>query len=444
MTLQEKALTLLRDYPLCDYCLGRQFSNLATGTTNLNRGKTIKDFLAMEFSAVFADNQIEVLQNLSRSGSELAKKYLTKKEILADETTKCYICEDSLEKIEELANLIVPHTEGYEFHTFLIGTIIPKSMLERETELKKQYDVVQTELLKQEFNRNVGKKLYEKLSVTTDFKSPEIVVEIDPFSEQVVMRIKSLYIYGKYKKFLRTIPQTRWPCRKCKGRGCDACDNTGKKHQESVEELIEVKAMELANADKITLHGGGREDIDALMLGTGRPCVFEIVNPRVRSINLEELKEKINEFAQDKIEVLDLRWSTRKEVVHVKKSAEKAVKKYRALVSFEKLVTDEDMKEIEKEFQNKELQQRTPHRVSHRRADKIREKKVYSIECTRKDTAEIEIIVECDGGCYVKELISGDEGRTKPSISEVCKNSAVCKELDVIAIKEIPYMQKED
>ncbi|MBY9002067.1 MAG: tRNA pseudouridine(54/55) synthase Pus10 [Candidatus Heimdallarchaeota archaeon] len=443
MMLQEKALKLLQYYPLCDYCLGRQFSNLATGTTNLSRGKTIKDFLVMDVSTTLVDDQIQILQCLSRSGSDLAKKYLVKKEIQAEETMKCYICEDSLEMVEELADLIIPHTEGYEFYTILIGTLIPKSILERETELKKQHDVTQTELLKQEFNRNVGKKLSEKLPITTDFKSPEIVIEIDPFTQNINMRIKSLYIYGKYRKFLRTIPQTRWPCRRCKGKGCDECNNTGKKHLESVEELIEVKAIELAKAEKITLHGGGREDIDALMLGTGRPFVFEIVNPRIRSLSLRDLEKKINDFTQNKVEVLELRWSTHKEVVHVKQSAERAVKKYRALVSFLEPITDENMVKIEKEFHNKELQQRTPNRVSHRRADKIREKKVYSIECTRKDTMEIEMLVRCDGGCYVKELISGDEGRTKPSISEITMNSAVCKELDVIEIMEIPYIQEE-
>ena len=123
--------------------------------------------------------------------------------------------------------------------------------------------------------------------------------------------------------------------------------------------------------------------------------------------------------------------------------AEKAIKKYRALIEFSNPIADKDIKKIEKEFQNKVLQQRTPNRVSHRRADKIREKKVYNVECTRKGEAEIEIIVECDGGCYVKELISGDEGRTKPSISEIAINPAICTELDVIKINEIPYNQED-
>ncbi|MHA1200996.1 MAG: tRNA pseudouridine(54/55) synthase Pus10 [Candidatus Heimdallarchaeaceae archaeon] len=443
MKLQEKALKILKDNPLCDYCLGRQFSNLATGTTNLNRGITIKDFLVLEFSTDLSEENLSILQFLSRSGSVLAKKLLLKNEIQSEETMKCHICEDSLETIDALAELVISQSEGYEFHTFLMGTSIPKAIQEREVELKAQVDVKQTELLKQEFNRNIGKKISEKIPVTTDFKLPNIVFEVNPFTQDISMRITSLYIYGKYKKFLRNLPQTRWPCRKCKGKGCEECNNTGKKYPESVEELIEVEAIQLAKADKGTLHGGGREDIDALMLGTGRPFVFEIVKPHIRTLNLKDLEEKINVYTKNKIEVQNLRWSSRKEVVHVKISAEKAIKKYRALVEFSNPITDEDMKKIEKELQNKVLQQKTPNRVLHRRADKIRKKKVYSVKCTKKGEAEIEMVVKCDGGCYVKELISGDKGRTKPSISEIVMNDAICTELDVIEIDEIPYIQED-
>ena len=36
-------------------------------------------------------------------------------------------------------------------------------------------------------------------------------------------------------------------------------------------------------------HGMGREDIDALCLGEGRPFVLELSEPRIRDIDLDEL-----------------------------------------------------------------------------------------------------------------------------------------------------------
>jgi len=44
------------------------------------------------------------------------------------------------------------------------------------------------------------------------------------------------------------------------------------------------------------------------------------------------------------------------------------------------------------------------------------------------------IEVRGEAGLYIKELISGDSGRTRPSISELLKNECTCKELDVMKI----------
>ena len=44
------------------------------------------------------------------------------------------------------------------------------------------------------------------------------------------------------------------------------------------------------------------------------------------------------------------------------------------------------------------------------------------------------ITVHCEGGLYVKELVSGDEGRTKPSLSELLGAPALVEELDVINV----------
>ena len=72
--------------------------------------------------------------------------------------------------------------------------------------------------------------------------------------------------------------------------------------------------------------------------------------------------------------------------------------------------------------------------MAHRRADKIRTRKVtsFKVENTTKD--EITVHIVCEGGLYVKELISGDQGRTQPSLTEKLGFSAVVKELDVIEV----------
>ena len=80
------------------------------------------------------------------------------------------------------------------------------------------------------------------------------------------------------------------------------------------------------------------------------------------------------------------------------------------------------------------IQQRTPIRVSHRRADKIREKEVKELTTKYLDSHTFEMIIKTEGGLYIKELISSDEGRSNPSVSEVLGTQAICAELDVIEV----------
>ena len=47
------------------------------------------------------------------------------------------------------------------------------------------------------------------------------------------------------------------------------------------------------------------------------------------------------------------------------------------------------------------------------------------------------MLIKCQGGLYVKELIHGDDDRTKPNISSVIGKKIVRIELDVVNIEEI-------
>ena len=46
------------------------------------------------------------------------------------------------------------------------------------------------------------------------------------------------------------------------------------------------------------------------------------------------------------------------------------------------------------------------------------------------------MIVKTEGGLYIKELISGDENRTKPNVGGILGVNAVCEQLDVLEVSE--------
>ncbi len=440
MEVLQKAIEILTQYSLCHRCLGRQFSNAGTGTTNYKRGKWLKNVLTMEFSNQSYNN--DILKILAGSNTDIALSVLEKQHVEIPKNQECYICQDKLDLIQEIAYKIVQDLKGYEFDTYLIGTRLPKEWYEREKELKKQFAVIDTEYLNQEFNREIGKILGNETRKNVAFNNPDITVQINPLKKTIKINPRSVYLYGRYLKYVRTIPQTRWYCSNCNGKGCKECNFTGKRYQESVEELIMAVPITVFRGEDASLHGAGREDIDAKMLGTGRPFVLEIKNPSIRSCNLDNLQQLINKQAESKVEVKDLRWSSKEEVVHLKEHAPDTVKEYKAEIKFDNPISDNQIATIENYFQNIVLDQQTPTRVVHRRADKIRKKEVYSIKCKRISENSLIAYMKCDGGCYVKELISGDNGRTKPSISEKVKIPAVCTKLDVMLVQEEPLSEK--
>ena len=110
-------------------------------------------------------------------------------------------------------------------------------------------------------------------------------------------------------------------------------------------------------------------------------------------------------------------------------------KVYRVVFSMEKPINNEKLKKAALSLRGKSIGQLTPSRVAHRRADLVREKQIYNCSIESIDGSMATLTLETESGTYIKELVSGDEGRTKPSISEII--GAPCKviELDVLEIK---------
>ena len=48
------------------------------------------------------------------------------------------------------------------------------------------------------------------------------------------------------------------------------------------------------------------------MLGSGRPFVLEIKEPKIRKLDLEKISAEVAEIAKDKTEYLNLRYTVRK------------------------------------------------------------------------------------------------------------------------------------
>lgn len=451
MTIFKKVLEIYKDYFICPYCLGRMFSLLATNTTNLKRGESLLLSLTMNLHNTFLLSHTEEREQAQESLKILAEhakfkpaRKILKKEgfSLGEESSKhCYLCHDLFFDVEKYVNEALNVMEPWEFAHFLCGTSPAGRIINNEDQFKAKFNLTHAEAFKSHFNREVGKRIAYQLDKPVEFESPHLtlIFSLDYNSFSIDTIVKSEYIFGRYKKLVRGIPQTHWYCGKCHGKGCQECDYTGKQYQTSVEGLISPKFIEKAQAEDSKFHGAGREDIDVKMLGTGRPFVLELVNPKIRTLDLPAIQADVNRAHEGKVEILNLRKSSKDEVIKIKEEAENTRKVYKAYVTsqseFSEAEFDLKLKEIKELIEDKELQQRTPNRVSHRRADKIREKMIYSIKGNYLSSSGFEFIIETQGGTYIKELIHGDEGRTSPSFAEIMDDDLDCETLDVLEIK---------
>ena len=389
------------DGKICKHCLGRKLSKTIEGTNNIERADKVCEELGIDLDDV-----------------------------------DCVICNNIFDKLDdELYDKIDAKINqlGIEFNTFLVGSQIPKDIQERDEEMFEEFDLG-VETIKKEVNRLIGLGIWERYDKEAEFERQDIVFNIDLRNEpKVRIQINPLYIEGKYNKYKRGIPQTKWPCTKCKGRGCEECNGTGKQYPESVEELISEHFLKLTKGKEAKFHGAGREDIDVLMLGSGRPFVLEIKEPRIRNLDLAKLEDEINKVNEGKTAYHGLKLCERGRKAEIKQSSPDTYKIYEAIVECDEAFDTDKLEELTK---LNEIHQQTPLRVLRRRTDMVRVKHVLDLSYEVIDEKSFTMRIKTEGGLYIKELISGDEGRSNPNVSEILGVNAVCAQLDVIEVSE--------
>ncbi len=439
MSVLEKAFSILERYPLCDSCLGRQFALLGRGVENSERGRVLKLSLTMQSGASSIAEKAKgarMLKVLATNGfSREAEEALRQlgKQIPKSKPRTCFLCEDRFLLLNSLLEKMMVELAFYEYESFLIGIELPVTVEEREDELKAAFGINFGESIRHELGRSLGKRLEERTGKAVEYKKPDVTLIVNPFSGIFRLQSNPLFVAGRYRKLVRDIPQSKWFCSSCRGKGCEQCKGTGKMYPESVEELVSKPFLEAAEGEKTAFHASGREDIDARMLGRGRPFVVEVTKPMKRKLDLTKLEEVINENAIGRVEVSSLRIASKDLVARLKK-AECAQKEYCALVEFEHDLSEKNLLFLQEKLSGTTIKQQTPRRVLHRRADLTRERYIYKVKVKLVSPRRVEMHVRCQGGLYVKELVSGDDGRTVPSVSELLGNRAETLKLDVLNV----------
>jgi len=420
MKVIDKAIEILKQGSVCNNCLGRNYADLLSGFSNEERGRIFRNLVAFLLDS---GEKIEI------DTSNLFGYKFRNLKIQPKKPTKCIICKNLFQEgIEKLTDKIIRKVNGLEFETFLVGSIVSNELKNAEENIWEKVGIEGTESIKSEINREIGKRLQKILGKKFDLRNPDLTIVVDVGKGDVKVELRSLYILGRYQKLVRGIPQSKWLCRFCQGRGCKRCDFKGKLYKTSVQEEIDKPLLKATKGIESSFHGAGREDIDARSLDF-RPFVIEIKNPTNRKIDLKKILKEINRSKKVQVSILKI---SSKDYVRKLKFA-KYDKTYMARVEFEKELNPQKLKNLKK-LSKEQIFQRTPERVLQRRADKIRRRALKNLSWKIRGKKKIDFKITAESGLYIKELISGDNGRTRPSISEILDNKVKNIELDVIRI----------
>ncbi|MFC7211531.1 tRNA pseudouridine(54/55) synthase Pus10 [Natronoarchaeum sp. GCM10025321] len=418
MTVIEDARALLETGPLCDACLGRPFADRSFGLTNDERGMGLRTTIALEDDTDYESTPPE----------------------------DCWVCEGFCGEYDAWADRVAEALEGVHFETYQVGTRTPPLIEENDALLRADagLDEDAGELFKSEFNREVGKRVGQKTDTMVDFERPDVLALLNLERDgDVEIQVNPAFVYGRYRKLERDIPQTEWPCRECGGSGkelgpdgevdCEYCGGSGYLYDDSVEGYVAPLVRDAMEGEEGVFHGAGREDVDARMLEHGRPFVAEVKKPHYRSPDVEALEARINEAAEGAVEVEGLRLATHEMVERVKEL--EASKTYRMDVEFDEPVDEAEFQAALDELEGTTVEQFTPERVDHRRASITRTRDVYEVDGELEDERHADIELHGAGGLYVKELVSSDNGRTEPSLSGMLDIDAEVTALDVLDVQ---------
>ena len=227
-----------------------------------------------------------------------------------------------------------------------------------------------------------------------------------------------LYLKGNYNKFSREIGQTPWEI-----NGERVCVS-------SVEEEMKNIVLKKYEADDLKFSAGGREDRDVRMLGTGRPFMLEIINPKKNmEKNLAQIEQEINANSKF-IKIRNLEICNKEYTEFIKKAEVNKMKIYTCFVWVKKNLDENDINKLNN-IKNMELIQKTPLRVLHRRSLMDRKKMIYELKAEKINEHFMILDVISSAGTYIKEFVHSDLMRTEPSIKSILDCDVDILQLDV-------------
>ena len=365
---------IVKQYDLCDQCLGRLFSKQLHLSSNKLLGKKLKNGY--------------------------------------DSKNKCYVCKNLFYNLDNFLKLMLDSSSNYTFKTYGVGLLIKPSIVDRDDFIRSKYKLKGIDSIKTDIAKELIKLFTKKTQKIMDPFDPEITFTINLKDESCQLRSKSIVISGRYVKSKRGYTQKQKSCDNCSGKGCRICNFHGISEFESVEGVISKLIFKKfgGTTTKFTWIGG--EDKSSLVLGNGRPFFVKIKNPSKR-------KPRLSDKEFDFVSLFNLKL--------IGESPKKPLNfnsKIKIKISTSLPINSKNLKKL------KDLT--TTPIVIYENSGKRYEKKIFGLKYTKNSDNVFTMTVIAEGGFPVKRFVVGND--VLPNISSLFDNPCVSQEFDFLDI----------
>ena len=367
---------ILKDYDLCDSCLGRLFSKRMNLLSNKLLGKKLK-------------------MSLGQSSK------------------KCFICKNLLDNLTPYLKLMLDISSKYNFSSMVVGALIKPSIIDRDDYIRSKYKLRGIDSVKTDITKELGKQFAKKTKKRIDFLNPDLTFTINFKDESCQLRSKPLLLYGRYTKSERGLPQKQKSCDNCYGKGCRTCNFHGISEYDSVEGKISEFLFDQFGGTTAKFTWVGGEDKSSLVLGSGRPFFVKIQNPFKRHLSIPR------KISSDSIVIYNCKIISDPPKTPIKFNSSIELK-----ISTENEIQSTTMK-------NLQVLLSAPV-VVYDKSGKRSEKYISDLKYKKTSKNSFTLIIKAEGGLPVKRFVDGDD--VTPGIRQIINDKCTCVTFDFLEI----------
>ena len=364
---------ILKNYDLCEYCTGRIISKIV--------GKPPSKFLG--------------------------KKYL--KKLGKSDHKTCYICKNIFDSLEFVLSNIFEKSSHFDFKTFHLGITLKPSFLERDDYLKSKFKIKGIENIKFGIAKELAKKISRRTNSKRITDDPDMFIQANFKDESCILRAKPMFVYGRYNKKIRKLPQKQGLCRSCNGIGCHNCDFKGIENLQSIEGKISNLFIKKFDCNQVKINWIGGEDQSSLVLGKGRPFFAKILNPKRRNRILRKTSDLEGVYL-----------SELKKLSIQPKGSIPFKSEVSITIDTKKPISSNQLKKL-KILENAKIQDFS-------RDKRNTNKRIYKVGYKKLGKTSFILDLFADGGISIKSLIQQSD--LVPNVSELLENQCECKKFD--------------